>query len=917
MRLLIAGLFFVVVLCGIILYYYNTVTYGKSYPSNSMLSNSREALFKLVQSVNPATSRVFRDSTSSVPEFNVSLSRKNIEYINGVIGRAMTPRDEFRPAGNFISYYDNDYTEDTKTKVLFEEKEYGAKIKIHGVWHPNFSRKKKSYSLKASKDQLINQMRKITFALPEKEFLGGLLEHEISRQYGYMTIPNGIARLRFNGVDQGLYFYEEGLSKELLEKNGYAGCDIIKTIDEWTHQYNHSHYTPFIYNLSARDFESLAEQENGQLLLFEKLMNSTSYGEIREYIDEDKFARHEAMRAVFGTYHCITGDNLALILDNSNGRFFPFFRPEGVLARLETGPSTLQTIDYNLYADYFKDGTVRSENPLFKRLIKDRGFRELRNKYLYKMLADREKIQQVFRQFRDTFQADIENDFSNNFSLPYYRFRSDSQQKDLNHNFNVISRYLNYGRVYATFIQEDAQTVRIEVTPDANSPLALHALEMVGVDPETPVKLKCLQDDTSLSTTVSELPAVLAEWSIMAELDDRYEPVVTMHEFVLRFESPVSITDVKTGFVNRTTGKAVKDSNCFTRLVVRPDKFNLNPEVSMAHLNAAGLRNFSLTDRVLTVHAGRSEVVDDIILPHGLVLVLEKGVEIRLAADKSLLVQAGLTVQGTSDQPVVIGCRDNVSFGVFAAVGNGMTRVHIKGLDLSGGSEDWINGRYLSGGLSLYNHSTVSLLDSRIRNNAADDGLNVKHASVMLSGNEFSANAADQVDLDVTVGVVMNNKFAAISKGEEVSTLTSDMNGDGLDFSGSRVLVKGNVFTGFSDKGISVGENSEVLVVENIFTANRSAMTVKDQSRAYLGANQIDRETHIFSVEAYQKKPHFAPPSLYFLDGELPAKPYQFSADTTTFIQNSANAVEVGAVSTWSDIPSLFDELKKIEWISK
>ena len=49
-----------------------------------------------------------------------------------------------------------------------------------------------------------------------------------------MKAGHSIARLKFNGVNQGLYFMEESLGKELLEKNGMSGHDVVKSMDELT-----------------------------------------------------------------------------------------------------------------------------------------------------------------------------------------------------------------------------------------------------------------------------------------------------------------------------------------------------------------------------------------------------------------------------------------------------------------------------------------------------------------------------------------------------------------------------------------------------------------------------------------------------------------------------------------------------------
>jgi len=41
-----------------------------------------------------------------------------------------------------------------------------------------------------------------------------------------------------------------------------------------------------------------------------------------------------------------------------------------------------------------------------------------------------------------------------------------------------------------------------------------------------------------------------------------------------------------------------------------------------------------------------------------------------------------------------------------------------------------------------------------------------------------------------------------------------------LDLSGSKIVVQNNYYEGFLDKGISVGENTKTLIVDNFFKDN-------------------------------------------------------------------------------------------------
>ena len=102
------------------------------------------------------------------------------------------------------------------------------------------------------------------------------------------------------------------------------------------------------------------------------------------------------------------------------------------------------------------------------------------------------------------------------------------------------------------------------------------------------------------------------------------------------------------------------------------------------------------------------------------------------------LTRGSLEINGEKDQIVVVSSiSPNKPFGAFASVGNGQTTCNINFLNIYGGSEDVINNIYLSGALSLYHHSFVSIKNSFFHHNYADDGLNVKNASFLLDSNTF------------------------------------------------------------------------------------------------------------------------------------------------------------------------------------
>ena len=100
-------------------------------------------------------------------------------------------------------------------------------------------------------------------------------------------------------------------------------------------------------------------------------------------------------------------------------------------------------------------------------------------------------------------------------------------------------------------------------------------------------------------------------------------------------------------------------------------------------------------------------------------------------------------------------------------------------------------------------------------------------------------------------------------------------NGDGLDLSASRVIIRRGSFEGFLDKGVSVGEASEVVITQSKFENNKLAIAVKDASKGYLRNNYFHDNDRI--LDMYVKKKFFASPMAIW-EG---SKPKEYTVDTS------------------------------------
>ncbi len=108
------------------------------------------------------------------------------------------------------------------------------------------------------------------------------------------------------------------------------------------------------------------------------------------------------------------------------------------------------------------------------------------------------------------------------------------------------------------------------------------------------------------------------------------------------------------------------------------------------------------------------------------------------------------------------------------------------------------------------------------------------------------------------------------------------------------------------DKGISVGEDTQLFVYSNNFINNRSAVTGKDSSKLYFYKNYY--KDNVVDIEAFVKKPIYNPPELYVVNEKHMSNKVSLKNNATYFTFN--NDIEINQDFDFN----IISKLEKIEW---
>jgi hypothetical protein len=268
-------------------------------------------------------------------------------------------------------------------------------------------------------------------------------------------------------------------------------------------------------------------------------------------------------------------------------------------------------------------------------------------------------------------------------------------------------------------------------------------------------------------------------------------------------------------------------------------------------------------EKMLYVDAGTWDVNGNLILPRSYGLRLSPGTTLRFGRDNYLLASGPLDFRGTADAPIVlepIAASDLVSSqgsvegtqpdagewsGVVVlgaaspSIWNYVTVERTSAID----QEGWV----LTGGVTFY-ESPIRMANSRILDSQGEDGINVIRTEFEFLHSEFSGSASDAFDADFGQGTIRDSSF-------------HDIVGDAIDLSGSDVRIERVKLLNVADKGVSVGEASQLDAYDVRMENVGLGIVSKDLSKATIKEAAI-ANARVAGLAAYIKKPAYGPATL-------------------------------------------------------
>lgn len=698
-----------------------------------------------------------------------------------------------------------------------------AKLRLKGDWTDHLEKDKWSFRIHLKEDGQILHTRQFSIQSPHtRNFLYEWAFHNNLVAEGLLSPRYEFINVLLNGKLLGIYALEENFAPELIESQGRRQGVIIRFNEDlmwqnwstfwaqnvpnegqfmltnlWT-----SEITPFQESKVAADplLTAQAQTAVGMLSAYRNGERSAA-----QTFDVDLVGRYFALSDLWSACHGLAWHNL---------RFY--YNP--VTALLEPVPYDNEPNKWCANRDSLAEEFTKS--PLFNdadvRAAYVRNLARITQPdYVQSLKAS---LQAEHNHYRDALLVEFSEDVSVDWQELEYRRK-------------MLALELKPAAPVRGYYQYSAAEANRTLTLDVGN-LMLMPVEVIGVEVNgvsagvstPPVPLPPIID---LNRQVFE--AVKIQYSLASSMGlDQPDAEV---------EVVVRVTGLQEEYRVPLRGGRAPASVATGPLPVQPTR----SEALQQHAFLAETPDSQL----MTVKPGTWDVQGDLVLPANTVLLIPAGSVLRFEPGAVIYTTGALNLLGEPDAPVLLTAQQETWGGIVVLSAAQDSEWRYAAVEKTGGIDR--TGWTLTGGITFF-HSDILLDHVLLGNNQTEDALNVIHGLFTMRDSLFASTFADALDADFSQGEITRCAF-------------QDIGGDAVDVSGTTAAISDTSMARIGDKGISVGENSNVTINNLSIEGAGIGVASKDLSKVTVSQSSI-RGTRFAALAAYIKKPVYGPASI-------------------------------------------------------
>ena len=737
-----------------------------------------------------------------------------------------------------------DSTKNWKNGFIFENGEM-KKINLRylGDNLNNWIFENKSFKLKYSKKNFDTKYRSFDYFTPrvnpDKEFeFTRVVAHYLLEKFGNITPKVRMVEIRINSENKGIYLEIPKLDEFFLRQNNFMPVNIYKGennnrevkigIDE--NLFNN----PSLWS-KASVFNQTDVNDKNDLKYFLKLLvdfqkNLISPDFFFSKIPADVWAKFLISGA---SDHGGNNQNQRLLSDPWTGYYYPL--------PVDSAFNINHLFEHNIDRNFFnyRDRVLNSD-PYFvqrkysiyydeifvKKVLLELAnyFEQLKSKLINSAERDYHYIRNIYEQRIERKKINLfrnNNNFSEELDKLILNFKKATENKnDFTRN---IKANWNFKDSNLFFTLNDK-------LPSGNILIKLHdgqSLEDIEINlkntnnffkiQKIPYEIK---NDNELELKLSLVAdrVFRLDKNVISETNSTIKPTL----FKFEFNKDLKIKDVYV-------------QNIFTNNFRLIDN---SPQVGLIKSN----KNYAIIDQNENIIKLSGDIYINETKIFKEKVIIEPGTNLFLNKGTSLIFKNKLTANGTKSNPINIKqSESNNYWGSILLLGSKTKNSELKNVNFEGGSGGWIENIRVTGMLSIHNSEDIIIENISLKNNSIyDDMMHIVYSkNIKLSNINITEIFSDGIDIDISKNIEIDN-----------ISINSAKN-DCLDFMQSEAIIKNSSFQKCSDKGISIGENSNIQILDSTFSENNIAIESKDRSFVEIKNSNLNNNELVFS--AYKK----------------------------------------------------------------
>lgn len=751
-----------------------------------------------------------------------------------------------------------------------------VRMRLKGDWTDHLMTEKWSFRIKANGDKYWKRFKEFSIQNPmTRGFLHEWVLHKLMDGEDVLTTTYGFLPVEINGINLGLYAYEEHFTKGLLESRNRREGPIFK-FDEsgFFERFKNQKVTGEFPNRPFYQAATILPFKKKKITSDQKLYNRFLIGqnlmqdykncntEISSIFDLESLAKFAALVDLCKGFHSLRWHNQ---------RFY--YNP--VLCKLEP-------ILYDAYTEngVFDDkpgivSCLRKELPndsIYSTLFRNKGFAKLYYHYLTKFSSEK---------YIDSVFTHITNELDELESM----IRIDDPT------YSYDSFFLKNN---ASKIRKALPSIKASIEADlcggagsSQGVATKDPLNCVDVTPLESISIRAYTQGKEENFATISVENFHCGALMLIGVGSKGRPYY-------KFPEPILIPGFSFSKVNEPVivdVYGVKDELFFTD--VEPDSlysvkifswprpvggsprqklFAMDPILSNKY--------YTISGKQVIFRSGVLNVRSPVIIPENYEVFINKGTEINFLDQGFIISESPVNIIGTRDRPVVIRGKGSVS-----VLTNGqksfLRYVNFDGL-VALNYDKWTT----TSAVTFY-EADLDISDCKFLNNFSEDALNLIRCRLTADNLYFQNSSSDALDFDFCSGKIGNIQIV-------------NCGNDGLDLSGSEVHVSKCIIKKSSDKGISVGEDSKVFIDSvYVFEAN-IGITSKDMSILKVG--YFHPQSCNYPIAAFQKKPEYGYSLLEIDQCSQPINEKKILIDAGSSVKIGGREVEKGGQIDLADL---------------